>query len=143
MPDIEELFERLCKVEAIASDFREWRAGVMVEHVMLKEGVANFKVFKERGTKFFDYFEAKAEADEKRRSRNLSIAGIAALILVPLFAWGGATLIHAGITIYRIEQDWQRAHPSEFQQKSLYDSQPQVYAVDKQQDAGGLPPVHY
>src|SRR5208283_4626908 len=133
--------ERIEALERVASDFREWRSGFMVDHEMLKDGVANFKLFKERGNKFFDSAEAVWEADEKRRTRHLTIAGIAALFVVPLAIWGGAKIVKAGVTIYKIEEQWQLAHPSEFkQQKSLYDAPAQVYAVDKApQDAGNSP----
>ena len=140
MPDIDELFERLERLEGVASDFREWRSGIMVEHSMLKDGVANFKEFKARGNTFFDRAEARWEADEKRRKNWLAFWGILAIFLVPLTTWGGAQIIRAGITIYQIEQDWQRAHPSEFKQNpSLYKPSEPIYARDKVPQDAQLP----
>ena len=132
-------FEELKKV---AENFKVWKAEIMVEHLMLKEGVANFKVFKERGTKFFDRAETLWADQERRRKRTQFILSIAALFLVPLSVWGCAELVRAGITMYQIEIQWQQAHPSEFkQQKSVYDSPDGVYAVDRAPQDAHVPPM--
>ena len=132
MPDIDELFERLEKVEGIASDFREWRSAIMVEHQMLKDGVANFRSFQARGTRFFDRFEAIADSDAKRRKRNWTIAVVIGPFILAAAGWGCNKIVQAGITVYQIEEQWKEAHPSEFkQQKSLYEPPEQVYARDK------------
>ena len=69
----------------------------MVEHNMLKDGVANFKAFKERGTQafdradfFFDRFEpflidqeAQAKKQWKRSDKLAAMAILAVLILPP------------------------------------------------------------
>ena len=142
MPDIDELFERLERVEAIASDFREWRSGIMVEHGMLKDGVANFRTFQTRGTKFFDRFEAIADSDERRKKRNATIAIVIGPFILAVAGWGCAKVVQAGITIYQIEEQWKEAHPSEFkQQKSLYDSPERVYATDRAPQDAQLPPM--
>ena len=110
----------------------------MIEHAMLKEGVANFKVFKERGTKFFDRAEILLEESEKRRKRNATLAIIIAPFILGISSWGCAKFVHVAVDIYQIEQQWKDAHPSEFkQQKSLYDGPEGVYAESKKQYAGG------
>lgn len=104
----------------------------MIEHETLKQGVANFRSFQTRGNKFFDRFEAIADNDDKRRTRNLTIAGIFALLIVPLLVWAGSVILHTGMDIYRIEQQWKEAHPSEFKEnKSLYEPPNQDYASHK------------
>ena len=130
MPDIEELFERLERLEGVASDFREWRSGVMVEHNMLKDGVANFKAFKERGTQafdradfFFDRFEPflidqEAQAKKQwKRSDKLAAMAILAVLILPPAGWVANRTVIFFSDLYQITQEWHTIHHSEIQEK--------------------------
>ena len=84
------------------------------EHAVLKEGVANFRKFQERGGTFFDKAEAVWASDVRRRKRNLAVILVVIPCLLAALGWGlveGGSLV---IRILQIEQQWQQAHPSEF-----------------------------
>ena len=136
--------DRLTALEAVARDFEIWRAAIMVDHVMLKDGVANFRTFKDRGNRFFDMVEAKFADDEKRRKLNRWRLGIGAVILAAIIGVEGDRVTRAFTQIIEFQQEWKQTHPSEFkQQKSIVTPEPWVYAESNKQDAGGLPPVHF
>ena len=102
----------------------------MVDHVMLKEGVANFKLFKERGNKFFDRFEAKADADEEsemraakkqwKRSDKIAVAAIVAVCLLAPMGYVADKTVVFFSDLYQITQEWHAVHHGEIQQKKSF-----------------------
>jgi hypothetical protein len=56
----------------------EWKAAKEMEITELKAGVTNFRAFKDRASKFFDWFEGKTEAEEKARETAAKLEAAAA-----------------------------------------------------------------
>jgi gamma-glutamyltranspeptidase len=153
MTDAEE--RRIQNLEDRVTEIAADMASLKTENSHLVKGVANFRAFQERGNRFFDRFEAKADADEKaakdladkkkseveeRRSKSnmrIAIAGIIAMFILPLAIYGTGKLVsvvsetwHKLNDGYKIIQEWEQIHKSDIEKnnKSLFIDPSREYA---------------
>ena len=96
----------------------------------LEEGIANFRAFQLRGTKYFDRAEAVLDDNENRRRDRMAWIKIVAIFLVPLacfLCWHWYIFTEDMI---QIDHEWHAAHSAHPAASYFYTqpSKPSQYA---------------
>ncbi len=94
-------------------------------------------------TSFMASFKTHVENQERRRKTNQWRMGIAAIIFAAIITVLGDRAVHVISEILQFQQEFKQSHPSEFKQKSLYDTRPEVYAKDNESQDARIPIVRY
>ena len=104
-------------LEKAVSDFKEWKAGIMVEHETLKAGVANFRVFQGEAREFFIRADDRAKEHEKRMKTQWKVGVVILGLLATPATWLGSRSVKFFEDLYQITEEWHQIHHSEIQPK--------------------------
>ena len=103
------------------------------------EGVGNYRKHAERANRFFDRFEAKADAEERaeakrwKRSDKIAVAAILAVVLLPPVGWSTAQAVQFFHDLYEISLEWHAVHKGEIPSKKSIFEPPYTGLQSRQQ----------